>query len=487
MNPRERISRGIKVSAAALVAGGLTVAAAAAGAAAPSAVRVGSGVPVRPNFVVIMAEAQGWAQTSVQMDDRLPESRSRLFATPALERLAREGMRFTFGYAASPRCTPSRAALFTGRSPAALHMTYVGVGREGGNARTALIPPEPILELPRDTVTVAEALRTAGYATAHFGKWHVGRVSPAEHGFAESDGATSNGGPDRVANPNPKEARGLTARGIAFLQRAHRAGQPFYVQLSHYPNQERAGGGAGRRDDASAQAEAGVVDQTVAQLLEALDAEGLAETTYVIYTADHGGQGRTSNAPLSGGKGAVTEGGLRVPFLIRGPGIAAGVCSRVPVTGCDILPTLTELAGVAGPLPREVEGGSLVPVLRDPAGQVPVVRPREELVFHFPHYDLGNGGPATAILVGREKLVRSYETGSRRLFDLENDPGERHDLAAQRPERVAELTARLDRYLREINAQLAVPNPAYDPASAPAADDPRGRRAGAADRKRREP
>lgn len=446
-----------------------------------------SAAAVRPNFVVIMAEAQGWAQTSVMMDDRVPESRSRVFRTPAIERLAREGMRFTFGYAASPRCTPSRAALFTGQSPASLHMTYVGAGRERGPVRTALLPPEPILELPRETTTVAELLQSAGYATAHFGKWHVGRMSPAEHGFAESDGATSNGGPDNVASPNPKQALGMTARGIAFLQRAHRAGQPFYLQLSHYPNQESKAGGGGRRDADTARAESGVIDQTVRQLLEALDTEGLSGSTYVIYTADHGGQGRNANAPLSGGKGAVTEGGLRVPFLVRGPGITAGVCSRVPVTGCDVLPTVRELAGLAIPLPPTVEGGSLVPVLRDPAGRGRVVRPREELVFHFPHYDLGNGGPATAILLGSEKLVRNYETGARRLFDLENDPGETRDLAATRPDRVAALTERLDAYLRDVNAQLARPNPAYDPALAPAPDDPRGRRGESAERRRREP
>src|ERR1043166_4460343 len=152
----------------------------------------------RPNFVVILAEAQGWAQTSVMMDDRVPESKSHIFQTPAVERLAREGMRFTFGYAASPRCTPSRAALFTGKTPAALHMTYVGVGRDDGPMRTALIPPEPLLELPTETTTIAELLKHAGYTTAHFGKWHVGRTAPSRHGFDESDGATNNGGPDTV-------------------------------------------------------------------------------------------------------------------------------------------------------------------------------------------------------------------------------------------------------------------------------------------------
>ncbi len=436
-----------------------------------------------PNFVVIMAEAQGWAQTSVQMDDRVPESKSRVFQTPAVERLAREGMRFTFGYAASPRCTPSRAALFTGRSPAALHMTYVGVGRGEGPVRTALIPPEPLLELPTETITIAETLKPLGYTTAHFGKWHVGRTDPARHGFDASDGPTNNGGPDNVASPNPKQAYGMTERGIAFMQRAQQAGRPFYLQLSHYPNQERKEGG-GARDRDTARADSDEIDKTVMQLLAALDAHGLARNTFVFYTADHGGQGRNANAPLAGGKGAVTEGGLRVPFLVRGPGIAGDVCSRVPVAGFDLLPTIAALAGSTAPPPAGVEGGNLAPVLRDPAGRGVVRRPREELVFHFPHYDLGNGGPATAILAGGYKLVRNYETGTRRLFELERDPGESRDLSSAQPEKLAELTGRLDAYLKAVNAQMAVKNSNFDPAKAPSAEDDRARKGGKAGKKR---
>lgn len=439
----------------------LTVLFAGAAALARAAAGSTSAEDARPNFVVILAEAQGWANTSVRMDDRLPSSQSRVFRTPAVERLAREGMRFSAGYAASPRCTPSRAALFTGQSPAALHMTFVGIGKRESSAGTLLLPPEPILELPASEVTVAELLHEAGYATAHFGKWHVGRVSPARHGFDASDGPTSNGGPDNVANPNPEQARGMTARGLAFIAQAAKAGKPFYVQLSHYPNQETKGGG--RRDRGS---DSDVVDATVAELLDGLDRLGLAGRTYVIYTADHGAAGRGANEPLSGGKGSVLEGGLRVPFLVRGPGVAAGACSHVPVTACDLLPTMLELAGVKQPVPAGVEGGSLAAVLHDPAGRGVVKRPREELVFHFPHYDLGNGGPATALILGDYKLVRSYETGARRLFDLSSDPAEAHDLAAKQPERAAAMAERLDAYLRDVKAQMAAPNPNYDPAKA---------------------
>jgi len=428
--------------------------------------------PRAPNFVVIMTEAQGWANTSVAIDDRIAESKSRQFKTPAVERLAREGMRFAQGYAASPRCTPSRAALFTGKSPAELHMTFVGLGgRDTLPPRTALIPPEPILELPTSETTVAELLKSAGYATAHFGKWHVGRVSPAKHGFDESDGATSNGGPDNVASPNPKQALGMTERGIAFMTRTAKAGQPFYLQLSHYPDQERKEAGAGRKR-ATDTAESDLIDETVGQVLAALDRLELSANTYVIYTSDHGSQGRVGNAPLSGGKGAVTEGGLRVPFLIRGPGIAANVCSHVPVTACDILPTVAALAGVKTPLPAGVEGGSLVTVLRDPAGKGVVKRTREELVFHFPHYDLGNGGPATAIVLGGYKLIRNYEKNSRRLYELETDPAEAHDLAAKLPEKTAEFDARLTAYLKDVSAQMAKPNPDYKPGEGPDPSSP---------------
>ncbi len=425
-----------------------------------------------PNFVVIMAEAQGWPNTSVQMDDRLPASRSATVRTPALERLAREGMRFAYGYALSPRCTPSRAALFTGRNPAELRMTYVGVGRDSGTPRTKLIPPEPVLELPASAITVAELLQPLGYTAAHFGKWHVGRTDPARHGFDASDGPTSNGGPDNVANPNPQQAPGMTERGIAFITAAARAGRPFYLQLSHYPDQERRENTRGRDGNGDA---GDLVDRVTAQLLDALDRLGLAANTYVFYTADHGGQGRNGNAPLAGGKGSVLEGGLRVPFLVRGPGIPANVCSRVPVTACDILPTLAALAGARDPLPAGVAGGSLLPVLRDPTGRGTVARPRAELVFHFPHYDLGNGGPATALLLGQHKLVRHYETGKQRLVDLATDPGEQHDLAPTHPELAADLAGRLDAYLRAVNADLARPNPDYDPSRAPSPDAPENR------------
>jgi arylsulfatase A len=195
----------------------------------------------RPNFVVILGEGHGWASTAVQMDDAVPQSKSDVVRTPNFEKLAAAGMRFANFYASSPRCTPSRAALFTGISPAQLHMTFVGEGKgdTGDDPGRKVIPPRCTLELPEQTTTIAEVLRRAGYATAHFGKWHVGRVSPARHGFDESDGATNNGGPDNVANPHPEQLYGMTERGMDFMARQVRAGKPFYLQLSHHASRKR--------------------------------------------------------------------------------------------------------------------------------------------------------------------------------------------------------------------------------------------------------
>jgi arylsulfatase A len=428
------------------------------------------GAEKQPNFIVILGEGAGWTSSSVQMDDRTPASKGTGYITPNLERLAAGGMRFSDGYAASPRCTPSRAALFTGRSPAALHMTFVGLGGGRGDAevRTKVIPPQALLELPEAETTIAEFLKRAGYATAHFGKWHVGRVDPSKHGFDESDGPTSNGGPDNVANPNPKQALAMTAHGIDFMERQVKAGRPFYVQMSHYPTQPEGGGGGrgggggeNRRPDNIE--EISTVDKTVGQLLDAIDRLGLKGNTYILYTTDHGTQGR--NPPLTGGKGGVWEGGLRVPFIIAGPGVKAGACSHVRVSATDLFPTFAELAGIKEPLPNGIEGGSFVSVLLG-GGNGVVKRSREDFVVHFPHYDKDKQGPASVILLGDYKLTRVYETGELKLYDLSKDNGERNDLAKQMPDKLAELDQRLTDYLKAVNAQMPSLNPNYDPTKA---------------------
>ena len=197
------------------------------------------------------------------------------------------------------------------------------------------------------------------------------------------------------------------------------------------------------------------VDGQLARLLDGLDQRGLAADTYVFISFDHGMSGRNSNAPLSGGKGSVREGGVRVPFLVRGPGVDKSLCSHVRASGADLLPTIADLAGLKA-WPAEVEGGSLAAVLRG-KGKGAVSRPREEFVVHFPHYDLGNGGPASAIWLDEHKLIRTDETGALELYDLAVDPGEQRNLASKEPKLVAELVAKLDAYLDAIGAARATP------------------------------
>jgi arylsulfatase A-like enzyme len=428
----------------------------------------------RPNFVVILGEGHGWSSTSVQMDDAVPESKSAVVRTPNLEKLAASGMRFANFYAASPRCTPSRAALFTGKSPAQLHMTFVNEGkRDSGSVPNGrVITPSAAMELPAEATTIADLLKRSGYATAHFGKWHVGRVSPSQHGFDENDGANGNGGPDDVANPHPTQLFAMTERGMDFATRQAKAGKPFYLQLSHYASRQggdasaeaRAsvkswGGNLNEREAAEAAADWDL-DVALGQLLKKLDELGVATNTYVIFTTDHGTPGK--NPPLAGGKGTVSEGGLRVPFIIRGPGIQAGACSRIRTIGEDIFPTVAALARIAEPLPKGIEGGSFAGVATN-GGKGAVQRPREEFVVHFPHYDKDAIGPASAIYLGDWKLIRVYETGALKLFNLASDPGERRALAKEMPEKVKTMNQRLTDYLASVNAQMPKPNPNYDP------------------------
>ena len=445
----------------------------------------------RPNFVIIMGEAQGWASSSVQLDDAVPGSKSTLARTPSLEKLAAGGMRFANFYAASPRCTPTRAAFFTGRSPAALHMTFVGEGKGGRESSfsetgSKLIPAEQVSQLPESEVTIAALLKREGYATAHFGKWHVGRVSPARHGFDENDGPNNNGGPENAENPNPKQAFAITEHGMDFMERQAKAGKPFYLQISHYAGRggtdaraetyadvrrrattdrdQRLVGGAAVTQD---------MDTTIGMLMAKLEALGIAERTVFIYTSDHGAQGRNANGPLANGKGTVWEGGIRVPLIVRGPGVKPGGCSHAIATTADIFPTIAAIAHVKETLPKNLEGGSLATVLGG-ATNAMVKRAREEFVVYFPHYDKDELGPASAILLGNEKLIHPYETNVPMLFDLAKDIGEQHDLANGRAKETAALEQRMNDYLKAIGAQMPVPNPKYDPSKAQPSQQRRG-------------
>jgi len=284
---------------------------------------------------------------SIQLDPANPASKSDFCYTPNLARLAEGGMRFSRFYAPSPRCTPSRAAYLTGKSPAQLHMTYIN--RAAMTGRVQL--PQTSTELPLSEITLAERLKTAGYATAHFGKWHVGRTDPSQHGFDENDGANSNGGPENAQNPNPKQAYATADKGVDFITRQARAGRPFFLQVSQYGGRSALDARpetmqamrerVGRRDERFIGAAAVALDMdiNIGRILDTLDRLGIAGNTYVYYTTDHGTPGR--NGPLANGKGSVKEGGLRVPLLFRGPGIRPLSFATMQANGMDLFPTVS--------------------------------------------------------------------------------------------------------------------------------------------------
>ena len=425
----------------------------------------------RPNVVLMLADDQGWDGLSVEMAPGVAGSRSAVIQTPNLERLAAQGMRFSNGYAPAPVCSPTRISIQTGKSPAALHWTKAAPPEPGRK----LTEPPLVRRIAADETTIGELLRQAGYATAHYGKWHIGGGGPEAHGYDESDGDTGNEQAARFTDPNPVDIFGMAERAEAFMGRSRAAGRPFYVQLSW--NALHASGNArratlekyarltgGSADDKRTQVAAisEDLDAGVGRVLDAIDRLGIAGETYVLYLADNGSGGGGRRGGLNGGKGSVWEGGIRVPFIVRGPGVAAGSWCHVPVVGWDLLPTFCGWAGVpAAALPRGVEGGSIAGLLAD-GGQGVVPRPREELVFHFPHYQSGHA-PHSAIRVGDMKLIRFYEDEAAQLYDLGRDRGEAEDLAGRMPAEAARLRQRLDRYLADVGAQLPTVNPTFAP------------------------
>jgi len=447
-----------------------------AGSAAPAA----DAAP-RPNIVLMLADDQGWNGLSVAMHPDAAGARSDLIQTPRLERLAAQGMRFSNAYAPAPVCSPTRISLQTGKCPARLHWTKAAPPESGHR----LIEPTLIKRIADGEATIGELLRQAGYATAHYGKWHIAGGGPGEHGYDEHDGDTGNEQAFAFTDPNPVDLFGMARRAEAFMATSRRAGKPFYVQLSwnalHAPGNALAatkakyaklsGGDEGRTAVAAISED---LDTAVGMVLDAIDRLGLADDTIVISTSDNGsgGGGRRGGlgGGLGGGKGSVWEGGIRVPFIARGPGIAANAWCHVPVVGYDLLPTFCEWAGVPqASLPKHLDGGSLAGLLAH-GGQGDVRRAHEELVFHFPHYQSGHT-PHSAIRVGDLKLLKVYEDDSVKLFDLAADIGERRNLAEERPADAARLRTRLEHHLAAVHAQLPTINPRYDP-TAPGSQPP---------------
>lgn len=381
------------------------------------------------------------------------------YQTPHLDKLAAEGIRFTRAYASASVCSPTRASILTGKYPHRVQLTdALPWDRLYQNPK--LVPPDHVKELPSALPTYAQALRKAGYATALFGKWHLGN----EHDFYKK-GKHRDYGFDEAFDTNGKDkgVEALTAKSIAFMKR-HKE-EPFMLTLMHHtphvpltcPTEykarfERLKPGRFQNNPTYA----GMVshlDDSTGKLLATLDALGLAENTVVIFTSDNGGLGKiTSNKPYKGGKGTLYEGGLLVPLIVRWPRkIKAGISTRTPVLSSDFFPTFLELAGLDLQPEAHQDGISMMPALK---GSPLSDRP---LFWHFPH----RGTPSSAVIQGDWKLIHFIETDICKLYNLKNDPYEKKDLFRAGSKEAKELTALLRKHLSATNAQTMYPNPTW--------------------------
>jgi arylsulfatase A len=430
-----------------------------------------------PNFIIVVLDDQGWTGTSVQMDDLIPDSKSDFHITSALESLALKGMTFSQGYAPAPKCSPSRASILTGKTPARNNFTTTDNAIATGKI---LIEPTIVTALDGNEITYAEWFKTTGlnYRTAHFGKWHQGTntaSSPSSNGFDFSDGSTSNndGNQGGTIQTDPKKILELTNKSIQFIKDAVSDNVPFVLQLSHYSvhtDVEAKQATINLYNDAT-QRPLGIrhnnveyaamtedSDNGINLLLTEITNLGLDNNTYIIFVSDNGGQmNLTDNSPLSFGKTFIKEGGIRVPFIIKGPNVLQNIKNPVAIVGYDLFPTMAELSGSSVSLPANLDGQSIVPLLLGNS-----FTREKPIYFHSPHYDNNaNKKPSSALVDGTNKLMVNYETGKIELFDLVIDIGETTDVSTSQAIYARELTIKLRDYLKEVNASMPTLDPTY--------------------------
>jgi arylsulfatase A-like enzyme len=459
----------------------------------------------KPNFVFFLIDDMGFKDIGC--------NGSSFYETPNIDRLAAGGMRFTDAYAACPVCSPTRASIMTGKYPARLNLTDYLIGRRRGK----LIPPEYIHQMPLEEVTIAEALKEAGYTTCFIGKWHLGGKPywPEQQGFDVNIGGTGSGMPRSYFWPQwrgnpPIEGRDgeyltdrLTDEALKFLEAEK--DKPFLLYLSHYavhiplqakkemtekykakaarhPAKEPRFLPEGRSKARQVQDHpvyAGMVesvDESVGRVMKKLEELVVADNTVVIFMSDNGGLSTaegwpTSNVPLRAGKGWLYEGGIREPMIIKvgnagfrssrpsaGGVVKPGsVCSE-PVTSTDFYPTMLEMAGLPLKPKQHIDGVSLVPLLKGKK-----TLNREAIFWHYPHYGNQGGSPAGAVRAGDYKLIEFYEDNRAELYNLKKDISEKNNLAGKMPDKAAELRKMLQTWRKDVNAQMPTPNPDYAP------------------------
>jgi arylsulfatase A-like enzyme len=456
----------------------------------------------KPNFLFVLVDDYGIMDVGVEG--------SEFYQTPNIDKLANSGMRFTRGYATCRVCSPSRASIMTGKYPARHGITdWIGasVGAKMAKAKKGCVmPTEYLHNLPKEDVTLAEALKAGGYATFFTGKWHLGGEGswPTDHGFDINKGGWHVGSPiggyfAPWKNPNlesGQDGEPLTQRlaneTINFIKNRDR-NKPFLAYLSFYavhgPIQCSHEHWKKYRDIAAKNPHRGDrfkidrtlpvrqvqdnpvyaalienMDSAVGRVMECLKEQGLDENTIVLFTGDNGGVSSgdsfsTSMLPYRGGKGRQWEGGIRVPFYIKAPGVtkAGTLCGSI-VTGVDFFPTMLDLAGLDLMPKQHVVGVSLKPLLQGD-------KIAERAVFwHYPHYGNQGGEPSSIIIKGDYKLIHYYEDGRNELYRPGKDIGEQKNLAGSEPERTDALWKELDAFLESCGAKRPLPFDGYDPA-----------------------
>ncbi|MHC4171516.1 MAG: sulfatase [Planctomycetota bacterium] len=437
----------------------------------------------KPNILFILADDLGWSQIGCYGSDPALREPSSFYETPNIDRLAGEGMKFTDAYAACPVCSPTRASIMTGKYPARLHVTDFIAG--GAFPYEKLKQPEWQKYLPLEETTIAEVFKTAGYATASFGKWHLsiakkppesGPYNPDKQGFDESIityKPKSNQDPEKDAH----NVEAITKKSLEFLEK--NKNKPFFLYVTHntihnpllgksklvekYRNKP---GSDLTQNNPVVGAMVEELDNSVGRLLKKLEELEIADKTIVVFFSDNGGlESAAKQTPLRSGKANLYEGGIREPLIVRWPGVVkpGSICSE-PVISVDFFPTFLEILGLENKAKKAIDGVSIVPLLKQ-TGSLN----RKAIYWHYPHYHSSSIGPCGAVRRGNYKLIEWFDEticgpGNRfELYNLKEDIGEQNNLAKKMPQKARELRKLLANWRSEVNAQMLTPNPDYNP------------------------
>jgi uncharacterized sulfatase len=440
--------------------------------------KAGKDAKSKPNFLFILADDYGWSQLGCYG--------SQYYETPFIDRLARQGMKFTDAYAACPVCSPTRASIMTGKYPARLHLTdFIAGGRFPYDKYKQ---PDWQKFLPLKEITFAEVLKTAGYKTASFGKWHLSidkkppkslPYNPDKQGFDEyfvTYKPSSKDDPESDAH----NVEIITEKSLEFLQ--NNKDNPFFLYVTHntihspilakkkllekYKNKP---GANLPQNNPIVAAMIEDLDDSVGKLLAKLDELDIADNTIVVFFGDNGGLEKSAKqTPLRSGKANLYEGGIREPLIVRWPPVVqkGSACSE-PVTSVDFFPTFLDIIDLKNKAPGSIDGLSLLPLLKQTG-----TLNRETIYWHYPHYHSSSIGPGGAVRMGDYKLIEWFDeticgpSNRFELYNLKQDIAEQKDLSKKMPRKTEQLKKLLANWRKKVGAQMMTPNPNYDPQKA---------------------